>query len=125
MLIARIKCEVTLSQSLIDTIHACECDGVCEDHLRDLRRHVKLDRRWIYKYSRRRGAICPGHLASPRGLPDCNPITSHTLSLSASTLLSRPLVLSFRPPMSVFVTTLLLRQLPYSVVIESPAILTE
>lgn len=55
------------------------------------------DRRWIYKYSRRRGAICPGHLVSLRGLPDCNPITSHTLSLSASTLFSRPLTLSFHP----------------------------
>lgn len=57
-----------------------------------------LDRHWIYKYSRRRGAICPGHLASPRGLPDCNPITSHTLSLFASRPHpSRPLASTLRP----------------------------
>lgn len=37
-----------------------------------------IEPHWIYKYSRRQGAICPGHLASPLGLPDCNPITSHT-----------------------------------------------
>lgn len=42
----------------------------------------------IYKYSRRRGAICPGHLASPWGLPDCNPITGRTFSLYLKRALS-------------------------------------
>lgn len=95
----------------------------------------------IYKYSRRRVAICPGHLASPRGLPDCNPITSHTLPLSSppSLYLSLSFSLSlfrsacsFVPcsrnplsiqPISIFVSALL-PQNDSSIVIESLAILT-
>lgn len=76
-------CEVTYHYGI--GRHSYENNIVYKSYLRDLRKHVKLDRHWIYKYSRRRGAICPGHLASPLGLPDCNPITSHTFSLSTST----------------------------------------
>ena len=56
---------------------ACECTSIYI---------YTYIRRRAYKYSRRRGAICPGHLASPPGLPDCNPITSRTLSLSRSAI---------------------------------------
>lgn len=58
-----------------------ECtDWMCTGgRQQDLRGHANTRSLQIYKYSRRRGAICPGHLPSPQGLPDCNPITSHTL----------------------------------------------
>ena len=75
---------------------------VAERMPKDQKRHVNLDRRrWIYKYSRRRGAICPGHLASPLGLPDCNPITSHTLSPWTRSSLSPPLSLSLTLTLSL------------------------
>ena len=91
----------------------CKCMGGCAPGRKATGPERTCEARsfQIYKYSRRRGAICPGHLASPRGLPDCNPITSHTLLLplpspapfsfiSPSLSLSFSSRVSLRPPLT-------------------------
>lgn len=108
-------------------IYACKRDGVSrEGHLRDLGRHVKLQ-------------IAAGYISIPEGEGQFVPVIwwvhgdSLTVIQSLATLFLFPLppsssnlsLLPFIPCVRPCCHPSPLQRLPYSVVIESPAILTE